>query len=62
MPEGGPGTSGTVTLTFVPTRLQPLKLGARLVIFARARVAGQKLLTGASSRRLVEIVFGRATA
>ena len=62
MPEGKTGQDGTVTLTLVPTRLQPLKLGARLVIFARARVAGQKLLTGASSRRLVEIVFGRATA
>ena len=61
VPEGKTGQDGTVTLKLVPTRLQPLKLGARLVIFARARVAGQKLLTGASSRRLVEIVFGKAT-
>ena len=60
VPEAKTQQDGTVTLTLLPTRLQPLKLGARLVIFARARVAGQKLLTGASSRRLVEIVFGRA--
>jgi hypothetical protein len=49
---------GTVTFTVVPTKLQPLKVGARLVIFARARVPGDKLLTGASTRRLVEVVFG----
>ena len=49
---------GTVTLTLTPTRLQPLKSGARLVIFARARVEGDSLLAGASTRRLVEVVFG----
>jgi hypothetical protein len=49
---------GTVTFTVVPTKLQPLKVGARLVIFARARVQGDDLLTGASTRRLVEVVFG----
>jgi hypothetical protein len=49
---------GTVTFTVVPTKLQPLKVGARLVIFARARVEGDQLLTGASTRRLVEVVFG----
>jgi hypothetical protein len=49
---------GTVTFTLTPTRLQPLKSGARLVIFARARVEGDSLLAGASTRRLVEVVFG----
>ena len=49
---------GTVTFTLTPTNLQPLKVGARLVIFARARVEGDSLLAGASTRRLVEVVFG----
>jgi hypothetical protein len=49
---------GTVTFQLTPTRLQPLKVGARLVLFARARVEGDSLLAGASTRRLVEVVFG----
>lgn len=49
---------GTVTFTLTPTKLQPLKIGARLVIFARARVAGDQLLAGVSTRRLVEVVLG----
>ena len=57
-PEVKTGQDGTVTMTLSPTSLQPLKTGARLVIFARARVEGQDLLAGASSRRLVEVVFG----
>jgi hypothetical protein len=52
------GQDGTITFTLTPTKLQPLKVGARLVIFARARVAGDNLLAGASARRLVEVVFG----
>lgn len=57
-PEQKTGQDGTVTFTLTPTKLQPLKVGARLVIFARARVAGDTLLAGASTRRLVEVVFG----
>jgi hypothetical protein len=49
---------GTVTFTIVPQKLQPLKVGARIVIFARARVDGDSLLAGASTRRLIEVVFG----
>lgn len=49
---------GTATFQLTPTKLQPLKVGARLVIFARARVEGDSLLAGASTRRLVEVVFG----
>jgi hypothetical protein len=49
---------GTATFTLTPTKLQPLKVGARVVIFARARVEGDSLLAGASTRRLVEVVFG----
>ena len=47
-----------MTFTLTPTKLQPLKVGARLVLFARARVEGDSLLAGASTRRLVEVVFG----
>jgi fibronectin type 3 domain-containing protein len=57
VPEHKTGQDGRVSFTLVPTKLQPLKGGARLVIFARARVEGQKILTGASSRRLFEIAF-----
>ena len=57
-PEHKTLQNGTATFTVVATRLQPLKIGARVVIFARARVEGDKLLAGASSRRLVEVVFG----
>ena len=59
--EARTGQDGTATITLTPTRLQPLKLGARLVLFARARVEGDQLLAGASSRRLVEVVFGAAS-
>jgi hypothetical protein len=57
-PEQHTGQDGTVTFQLTPTRLQPLTTGARLVIFARARVQGDSLLAGASQRRLVEVVFG----
>jgi uncharacterized protein YukE len=57
-PEQRTAQDGTVTFALTPTKLQPLKVGARLVIFARARVDGDSLLAGASSRRLVEVVFG----
>jgi hypothetical protein len=59
--ERSTGPDGTVTFTLTPTKLQPLKVGARLVIFARARVAGDQLLAGVSTRRLVEVVFGAAS-
>jgi hypothetical protein len=52
------GQDGTVSFQLTPTRLQPLTIGARLVIFARARVEGQTLVAGSSTRRLVEVVFG----
>ena len=56
--EQSTGEDGTVSFSLTPTKLQPLKVGARLVIFARARVAGDQLLAGVSTRRLVEVVFG----
>ncbi len=56
--EARTGQDGTASFELTPTKLQPLKEGARLVIFARARVEGDSLLAGASTRRLVEVVFG----
>jgi hypothetical protein len=45
--------AGYVTLTFVPTVNMPLTRGA-LVVFVRARVQGDNLLAGSSTRRLVQ--------
>jgi hypothetical protein len=59
-PEVRSAQDGTASFNLTPTKLQPLKTGARLVIFARARVDGDSLLAGASTRRLVEVVFGAA--
>lgn len=49
------GSDGTATLTLIPTRKLPLQKGATLVMFVRARVAGDKLIGGASARRLVNL-------
>ena len=55
LPELRTDDHGNVTFTLRPTTRFPLNDGARLVLFARARVEGQQLLAGASARRLVEI-------
>jgi hypothetical protein len=49
------GSDGTATLTLFPTRKLPLQRGASLVMFVRARVTGDKLITGVSARRLVNL-------
>jgi len=49
------GQDGWATLTITPTRNLPLGKRSALVMFVRARVEGQSLLAGASSRRLVQI-------
>jgi hypothetical protein len=48
------GQDGWATMTIHPTRAMPLKRGA-LVMFLRARVQGQSLLAGSSTRRLVQV-------
>jgi hypothetical protein len=53
-PETETDQQGYVTLTLTPTRNMPLRRGA-LVVFVRARVPGQPLLAGASTRRLVQV-------
>jgi hypothetical protein len=54
-PEVKTGSDGTATLTLQPTRRLPLQRGASLVMFVRARVTGDKLIAGVSTRRLVNL-------
>jgi hypothetical protein len=49
------GSDGTATLTLIPTHKLPLQRGATLVMFVRARVAGDRLIAGVSARRLVNL-------
>ncbi|MDX6619688.1 MAG: trimeric autotransporter adhesin [Gaiellales bacterium] len=49
------GSDGTATLTLQPTHKLPLQRGASLVMFVRARVAGDKLIAGVAARRLVNV-------
>jgi hypothetical protein len=49
------GSDGTATLTLQPTHKLPLQRGATLVMFVRARVAGDKLIAGVAARRLVNL-------
>jgi hypothetical protein len=51
------GQDGWATLTIVPTRNMPLGKRAALVMFVRARIEGQSLLAGSSSRRLVQVTI-----
>lgn len=48
---------GWATLTIQPTANMPLGRRAALVMFVRARVEGQSLLAGSSSRRLVQVTI-----
>ncbi|MDX6563930.1 MAG: hypothetical protein QOD65_3744 [Gaiellales bacterium] len=54
-PEVKTGSDGTATLTLQPTHKLPLQRGASLVMFVRARVTGDKLISGVSARRLVNL-------
>ena len=46
---------GWATITITPTRKLPIRRGHALVIFVRARVLGQEVLAGTSTRRLVQV-------
>jgi hypothetical protein len=48
------GLDGWATITVTPTRFMPISRNA-LVFQARARVEGQSLLAGSSTRRLVQV-------
>jgi hypothetical protein len=54
-PETKTGSDGTATLTLHPTSKLPLQNGATLVMFIRARKAGDQLIAGVSARRLVNL-------
>ena len=53
-PEQPTGADGWATITIQPTRAIPIRLGAALVLFVRARKPGDNLLAGVSTRRLVQ--------
>jgi hypothetical protein len=55
-PEVATGADGWATVQITPTAQLPLKPGTSLVMFVRARKAGDNLLGGVSNRRLVQIV------
>jgi Ig domain of plant-specific actin-binding protein len=46
--------AGFATLSLIPTRNLPVGRRGALVVFVRARVEGQNLLAGSSTRRLVQ--------
>jgi len=52
--------TGWATLVYAPLRGLPLKNGARLTIFVRARKPGESILAGVSTRRLVSIGVHRS--
>jgi hypothetical protein len=54
-------SSGWATFTFRPLRGLPMKQGAQLVFFVRARKGGENLLAGVSTRRLVQASVGAAS-
>ncbi len=51
------GQDGWATITMNPTRNLPLRRGSALVVFVRARVEGQDLLAGTSTRRLAQVTI-----
>jgi hypothetical protein len=53
-PEVATDGSGWATVTFSPSARMPLTSGTQLVVFVRARKPGDSLLTGVSTRRLVQ--------
>ena len=54
-PETPTELDGWVTLTTTPRLDFPLKEGFSVQFFVRARKAGENLLAGVSSRRLVQV-------
>lgn len=55
IPEAQTDTTGYANLTVQPTRLLPLRNGFLLTMFVRARKAGDDVLGGVSTRRLVSL-------
>jgi hypothetical protein len=59
-PEAKTDQTGWATLVYTPLRGLPLKNGARLTIFVRARKPGESSLGGVSTRRLISIGVHRS--
>ena len=55
MPETATNASGIATLSFQPTVRLPIRGGNAVQFFLRARKAGDNVLAGVSSRRLVQV-------
>ena len=49
------GTDGWASVSITPTAKLPIRRGHALVVFVRARVQGQDVLGGTSTRRLVQV-------
>jgi hypothetical protein len=58
VPEARTDVNGWATIQFTPTARLPLQNGYYLVMFVRARKQGDDLLTGVSTRRLVQLRAG----
>ena len=56
--EVATGQDGWASITITPSAKLPTSRGHALVIFVRARVQGQPVLAGSSSRRLVQVTTG----
>jgi hypothetical protein len=54
-PESATGLDGTVTLRMLPRAAFPLRNGYAVQFFVRARKAGENVLAGVSTRRLVQV-------
>ncbi len=58
IPEAATDAQGWATFKVTPTSLLPLRKGTSLVMFVRARKAGENVLGGVSNRRLVQVAVG----
>ncbi len=56
--EVATGQDGWASITITPSAKLPTSRGHALVVFVRARVPGQPVLAGSSSRRLVQVTTG----
>ena len=57
-PEVTTGTDGYAVIQMFPKAAMPLRNGGALVVFVRARKAGDSLIAGVSTRRLVQVRLG----
>ena len=55
--EARTNVDGWANVTITPTRNFPVRRGTALVMFVRARIGGQSLLAGSSTRRLVQVTI-----